>query len=197
MQVQEVRPAQEGAGHRIVLAHADVVPSIDLHDGHQAYVHRPDRGCVVVEQADKARAPGDRQNDLLGQFPAQGVLDHVAPQARVRRGLQAILRVHVAAHPHRPQTMEPLLAPAAGAPEDEELVAAHDQRVGDDLLQRGVLLDPGAIGEVTRFTDQRQPGVGAGQEPVRGSVAEEHATRHHVDLFAAVTIAVHGSIRSR
>jgi len=96
-----------------------------------------------------------------------------------------VLRIDMAADAHRPEPGEPRFAPGTGAAEDEDLVAAADEPVGNHLLERGILLDRRPIGEEAAGADRAEGGRVERADAVVPSAGEEVAPRHDVDAFGA------------
>lgn len=172
MKVEDPARGREGARHRILFADPDLAGRrLDHRD--DADVDGADRRGIVVQQTDDPRPPSPGNHQLLVDLPTQRVANHVPP----------IDRVHMAADADRAEPVQAPLRPSAGALEAEDLPAADDQRVGDDLLQRRVLLHAGALREPPLPIDARQMLLHAAHEAVRGPTGEEAIAPHHVDLL--------------
>jgi len=134
---------------------------------------RADRGRVVVHQARDPRLPGRRQAQLLVQLPAQRVVDDVVP----------VDRIDVAAHADRAQAEEAFFAALVGPAEQEDLAGPRNQGIRNDLLERGVLLDPRAVGKKAAAVDATEE-VRDGAGKAKGSaVGEQIRAPDDVDLL--------------
>jgi len=173
VQREEVVPAHEIAGHRILFANLHG-PGPGVDDRNDPDVHRAHGRRVVVHEPDDPRFEVLGKDEFLAQLPAKRLVDDVGP----------VLGVHVPADADRELSVQPALPAAVGPLTEEEHALPRDERVGDHLLQRRILLDAIPVGEEPARVDAPEELRPRAEEAVRRALGEELRARHDVDLFA-------------
>ena len=102
-----------------------------------------DRRAVVVDEAEESLGPVATDRDFLRQFALHAGLVRVVPAARVHFA-------DVPADADRAECLEALLGAGRPAAIVEQVAAALQHDVRDELLEAGVGLDLGARAELER-----------------------------------------------
>src|SRR5262249_11712516 len=135
---------------------------------------------VIVDQSNLANPPGAGQNHLLVQLPPHRGLVGTPTLAPA-----GILLRDVAPDSQRSEPVQSRLALAPAPRVAEHGVPAPESPVGDDLLERGVLLDlrPGAILHQLGHQQRAEVALGLRRETLESTEPIELGAGYDQDAF--------------